>query len=168
MLDRLPSFINPIAFSERKVTLTGKLEISKLSRLKDSLLRDVGEVKVSLDFEKEGRLSIIQGKIVTEIILECQSCLGEICLPMERCFSLAIANSQAELDRLPDHYDPLLIDSDQMLLAELIEDEILLELPDYPRHDYDCLKNDHDRADKEKIQSENPFSVLAKLKNSGE
>ena len=56
----------------------------------------------------------------------------------------------------------------------IIEDEILLILPAFPKHPHACFvqKIDNNSVDPlvndEKSSAENPFSILAKLKNTGD
>ncbi|MDD1642740.1 MAG: metal-binding protein, partial [Methylococcaceae bacterium] len=59
-------------------------------------------------------------------------------------------------------------------LKNIIEDEILLILPAFPKHQHNCIvaKFDNTSIDPsvsdEQSFPENPFSILAKLKNTGD
>ncbi len=172
MLDRLPVLIDPVNFSERGKRLSGTIEISELTRLSDMLLDNSGVVEIDVSFDKEERLSTIQGEIKANLIVECQSCLKRLELPINWGFKLGLVKSLEQADRLASDCEPLILENEKILLNELVEDELLLALPDFPRHDYLCADrgevksavNDID----EQLTSNNPFSVLAKLKNTGD
>jgi uncharacterized protein len=61
-----------------------------------------------------------------------------------------------------------------MPLKNIVEDELLLILPAFPRHEYDCLaqKSNNNKVDllvkEQQSPPENPFSILAKFKNTGD
>ena len=172
MLDRLPVLIDPVNFAERGKRLSGAIEISELTRLSDMLLDNSGVVEIDVSFDKEGRLSTIQGEIKANLIVECQSCLKQFVLPISRNFKLGLVSSLEQADRLASDCEPLILENEKISLNELVEDELLLALPDFPRHDYQCVErgevepavSDID----EQLTTNNPFSVLAKLKNTGD
>ncbi len=172
MLDRLPISIRPVSFSERGKTLSGVFEISVLNRLSDMLQDTSGIVEIDVSFEKEGRVPTIQGNIKTNLKLECQVCLSQLELSIDRDFKLGFVTSLEQADRLTKDCEPFIMEDDNISLVELIEDEVLLALPDIPKHDYECVKrNDEDITivdDEQQLRSDNPFSILVKLKNTGD
>ena len=72
----------------------------------------------------------------TEIELICQRCLGPLRLPLRVAVSLALirAESEPEFARLPSQREPLLAAGADLAVADLVEDELLLALPQIPRH----------------------------------
>ena len=84
--------------------------------------------------------------------------------------SLGIAVSEEGAKRLPAQYDPVVTRGEQLSLAEVVEDEILLALPTIPRHDpaaCTALENVEKRredVDEDDKASSSPFAVLAQLK----
>lgn len=172
MLDRLPIVIDPLSFAERGKRLTGELGISELTRLSILLLDKTGVVDIDISFDKEGRLAVIYGEIKANLILECQSCLSQMTFPIVTSFKLGVVSSMDEADRLASDCEPLILENEKISLADLIEDEILLALPDFPRHDYKCAGEEKASKEvlieREQSNPNNPFSVLAKLKNTGD
>ncbi len=171
MLDRLPISIRPISFSDRGKRLSGVFEISTLTRLSDMLQDTAGIVEIDVSFEKKGRVPTIQGNIKTNLKLECQVCLSQLALSIDRNFKLGFVTSLEQADRLANDCEPFIMEAENISLVELIEDEILIALPDIPKHDYECVKREEEdlAIDNEQQQrSDNPFSVLAKLKNTGD
>jgi uncharacterized protein len=178
MLDRLPHLIDPIAFADKQRTLQGQIPLAKLSRLADKLLDSNGQVEISLSFSKEGRLSVVRGHIKTTLTLECRTCLGSLSLPLALDVNLAVVHSLEQAERLSGEYEPLMIKEEKIPLHEVVEDELLLALPDFPRHENECtpyvqtiaiIKSvETNKTTEQQSQSNNPFSVLAKLKNIGD
>jgi len=171
MLDRMPISIDPLSFAEREKQISGEFDISEFSRLPDSLLENSGIVEVMASFKKEGRLPVIQGKIKTNLILECQSCLEKLAWIIDRNFNLALVSSLEQADRLASDCEPFILKGEKISLIELVEDELVLALPDFPRHEHNCVERDETNQDTDKPEqsnSNNPFSVLAELINTGD
>lgn len=172
MLDRLPVYINPLSFSERRKRLSGRIEVSDLARLSEVLLNDSGVVEIDLSFDKEGRIPTLQGEIKATLVLQCQACLEQVEWTINKHFKLGLLVSLEQADSLPSDCEPLILESEKISLNDLVEDELLLALPDFPRHSQECINNEvlpemTETNDKQLI-SNNPFSVLAKLKNTGD
>ncbi len=172
MLDRLPVFIDPLSFSERGKRLSGAIKLSELNRLSSQLLDNSGEVEVDLSFDKEGKLSTIQGVINANLMLECQSCLKQVVFKIDRNFKLGLVTTLEQADRLVSDTEPFMLQDKKILLSELVEDELLLALPDFPKHEYDCVDRNglskNNEIENEQKELNNPFSVLEKLKNTGD
>ncbi len=172
MSDKLPDLIDPIALAERRAVLSGAIPVAALTRLSDLVAEPEGEVRVEVSFVKEGRLAFIAGRIDAELRLICQACLQAVAWQGDLAFKLAAVSSLEEADRLGLDCEPLLFNGERVSLTDLIEDEILLALPDYPKHDYDCLGQFGVAAATEQAgaaeKAVNPFSVLAHLKFTGD
>ncbi len=172
MLDRLPNFIDPLVFTDRQRQLTGKLTLKTFPRLCDILRDDNGYVKIDLSFSKSRRLATLWGTIQTTLKFECQSCLETIAIPLNVSVNLAFIDSLEQADKLAGEYEPFILKEKKISLNQLIEDELLLAIPDFPRHQQPCLNysnNEVNRVDDNAItQSNHPFSILAQLKNTGD
>jgi uncharacterized protein len=172
MLDRLPDFIDPLVFADKQRQLTGKLTLKKFSRLND-ILRDDNEcVKIDLSFSKSNQLATLLGTIQAALKLECQRCLETMDLTLKVSINLAFVESLEQADKLAGEYEPFILKEKKISLNQLIEDELLLALPDFPRHQQPCLNYSNIEIgsvdDDATTQSDNPFSILAQLKNTGD
>jgi uncharacterized protein len=173
MSDKLPDLIDPLLFAERRSILSGAIKISAFARLSDMVVETDGNVKIDVLFAKQGKRAVVSGSIKTTLQLECQSCLQALPWPLDISFKLGVVSSPQEAEQLEIDCEPLLCNSEKISLNDLIEDEILLVLPDYPKHGYDCIERSNSKdGDYDKIsqqtKTDNPFSVLAKLKKTGE
>lgn len=174
MLDRLPEYIDPLHLADKRGELKGQIPLSNLDRLADILFSDEGVVAVDLFFGREGRLAKIEGKIETVLQLECQNCLQAVEWPVSNEIKLGIVTSIDQANRLPEDYEPLLVEEGKIPLKNIVEDELLLVIPAFPKHQHNCLAPDvgNNKADSllndERSPKENPFSILANLKNIGD
>ncbi|MGZ8226977.1 MAG: YceD family protein [Methylococcaceae bacterium] len=174
MLDRLPEYIDPLQLADKQGALKGQMPLNSLDRLAEMLIDNTGYISVELFFSREGRLAIIEGKLETVLQLTCQNCLQALEWPVEASVKLGIVTSMDQANRLPEEYEPLLVDEEKILVKDFLEDELLLILPTFPKHPHHCLiqNGNNDRNDSAtKINQstpEHPFSILANLKNTGD
>lgn len=173
MSEKLPDLIDPLLLAERRAELSGEIKLASLERLSPLLINTEGVVNINVVFAKEGKRPIVSGNLKTSLTLTCQACLQALSWPIDINFKLGVVASLEEADGLEIDCEPLIFDGNKVSLNALMEDEILLALPDYPKHGEDCIKRigfetKDDRIKIEKAKAENPFSVLAKLKKTGE
>jgi uncharacterized protein len=84
---------------------------------------------------------------------------------------LGIVTTIEQADKLPEDFEPLLLEEESILLKDIVEDELLLILPAFPKHQHKCLVPDKSNNDNvnssvkdHKSSPENPFSILVNLK----
>lgn len=74
--------------------------------------------------------------LATSLPMVCQRCLGPVDLPLSATRSFRFVATEAEAQTQDDDVEEdLLVLSREFNLAELIEDELLLDLPPIPRHE---------------------------------
>jgi uncharacterized protein len=173
MSDKLPELIDPILLADRRSEFSGALKLAGLVRLSAILATSDGDIDVEVFFAKEGKRSVVVGSIKGMLALECQSCLQALQWALDLHFKLGVVSSLDEADRIGLDCEPLLFNGEKISLHSLLEDEILLALPDYPKHGYDCIKRSHSEnsdyvKENNPAKADNPFSVLAKLKKTGD
>ncbi|WP_020563272.1 YceD family protein [Methylosarcina fibrata] len=172
MLDRLPKYIDPLHLADKRSVLKGLIPLDCFERLASLLLDDTGSIAVDLNFRREGKLAVIEGRIESELHLVCQNCLQDLVWPVDNRIKLAVVGSIDEADRLPGDYEPLLLEEEKILLKDIVEDELLLILPQYPKHPHDCLGRSGNLGEtgsepqNSQPDRENPFSILTHLKLS--
>jgi len=171
MSRHVPDFINPVRAAEGGFSISGQLAFSRMKRLLEVVNNPDGVAELDLNFAVDGQgTPNVRGWMHTDVDLICQRCLEPMQVSVDVNICLGIVASEEEARRLPEQYDPLVARNEQLMIAEMVEDEILLALPSIPRHDAgECTV----REDGEKRQSgagdsvedsANPFAVLAKLK----
>lgn len=165
MVEHFPEYIDPLALVEKRCQFKGNLPLSKMTRLHDWLASDDGVVAVDLDFGREGRVAAITGRVAAKLQLQCQCCMGSIEWPVASPINLGVVRSLDEADRLPDHFEPLLLDGEVLALLDIVQDELLLAMPSIPQHEQcESVSQSATITAPEKPTKPNPFAVLAKLK----
>jgi uncharacterized protein len=173
MLTRLPEFVDPWRLADQGKSFSGQEKLRNLSRLRDLMTRPGGEVAYELRFGRdEGRWPRIKGWVRTTLNLECQRCLGELGVPVDAVLDLAVIEVAGEADALPESCEPVLAEDGRLRLLDIIEEELLLAMPQVPRHEAQyCAAAaqravaPQDGADTEQTEvPESPFAVLAGMK----
>lgn len=133
--EQLPLEINPFALADQGAKLKGELAIAGLKHLTETLDSTKGVVQVQFTFgrEKHGP-RYIKGLLSTTLRFVCQRC-GEPAsydINVKLCLSPVISDSQAA--KLPKEYEALVTQGEPVLLADIIEEELLLSMPMFPKH----------------------------------
>jgi len=169
MNQTLPVHLNFTQKAKIGFEIQGKWPIKQLKRLAGSLMSDQGELTVELKFDRAGPVPFIDGHIMTELQLKCQRCMQPVPYPVDIRFKLGLVQNEAQMEKLPDDFEPYLVESDNNHLPDMLEDELLLALPLVAMHEFDCSdylqKQALDQQDEVEAseEKENPFSVLKDL-----
>ncbi len=163
----LPKRVDPRKLAEREVQLHGSVDLKSMPELLSLLVDDEGEVSVELSFAlDEQKLRTVKGQATARVRQQCQRCLDPVEVELEAEFSLAVVLNEEQAKNLPRYYDPLLVEED-VVLAELVEEELILSLPAVAYHqdcDVQLSYGEGEAEPSEQDEKPNPFSVLASLK----
>jgi len=169
---RLPHQIDPFRLAESGTELSGPIPLKQMQRLLPLLADDSGEVDVVLNFDiDELGVPFVKGHVKAKLNIACQRCLEPFDYPVEQDIILAWVRNDFEAERLPLRYEPYLVEEDPLMLKDVVEDELLLAIPNVPMHEEkDCpasewLAAQHQDAHSQQDEDESPFSILAKLKD---
>lgn len=161
--------IEPREFARRGEVRGGSIPIAKLPRVAEMALDQdavfTWQARGEVGSEGEG-LSGRRGWFLSltvsgALALRCERCLESIRVPVEiEARFLMVPSDQPlpdeELEE--DRFDAISV-GEELNLAELIEDEMLLSLPVSPRHASCALPGPAENSDRK-----SPFAVLAQLK----
>lgn len=170
MSGRLPKYVSPLRLAQTRERLRGEIPLSEMPRLEAATGGQPGTVSVDLSFGRdEDGLYGIAGQVSADVELTCQRCLGALHHRLAAEVALGIITAEEQAVNLPEHYEPLLVKDERVVLAELVEDELLLGLPSFPRHDDAACAAVPAKPEPEKGEKRpNPFAVLARLKKRDE
>lgn len=128
---RLPDVIDAERMVAARRGFEGVLPLASMTRLRDSLVDTEGEVRVSIEFDRDAlRVPYAELRIDTELPLECQRSLKRFLFPVQLVQRLGLIRDEADEAGLPEGYEALLLPEDGMLrTAELVEDELILAVP---------------------------------------
>lgn len=166
---RLPVEIDPFRLAERGAELAGSLPLGQMQRLGTVLFRTDGRVNIRLQFGIDDlNIPYVRGQIDTVLYLTCQRCLGELEYPVSQSLALAWVRADRDAERLPLQFEPYIVAQTPVRLSDVIEDELLLSLPQIPMHaESQCeatavIESLHEQH--AEPEQDNPFAELEKLK----
>ena len=84
-------------------------------------------------YDEQGAVTV-DLKVEAELPLVCQRSMRPFSLRVRRVSMLSVVESVAAQDGLPEHYEPVLTDHGRVALVEMVEDELLLAVPQVPRN----------------------------------
>ncbi len=173
---RPSEFIDPWSAADRGVRVEGCVPVSELQRVAGILSDEHGEVRFNLRFYRDSRRRVcVEGHVSANLRMSCQRCLQPVEIAIDSNIALALIEVLDEAELLPDSYDPLMVSEQGVRPLDLAEDEILLALPQVPKHgsgeqcEGEIWLNKQASApsaddDAAETGTDNPFSALAQLK----
>lgn len=127
--------IDNLKFCRDRSVLSGSVRAEEFTRLAllDCAFEEVGfELRGVMDKDGRGRLHLA---IFGNLGLTCQRCLGLLSWRLDANAQYVLASNPQDLDIAgEDEWDAIAIDR-QMSVEDLIEDQIILEMPMIPRHE---------------------------------
>lgn len=181
MSKALPERIQPLRLAERGASLSGSVTAGQMPRLSEMLAQGGARADFALRFDRDDAgASRVRGRIDAKLVVICQRCLGPMEIDIEREVHLGLVSSDAEAAALDASYDPLVIGEEPISLAGLLEDELILAMPNFSRHPrgecemppgadaVEAAAEDGSgqvTGDAGEPGEDNPFSVLESLKS---
>ncbi|EDN67673.1 conserved hypothetical protein [Beggiatoa sp. PS] len=170
MLKELPTFIDPKHLALISSHLTGGVALEQMSRLHDLLCEVTGKVYIDWLFGLDDKQRpIIKGEMKAQVSALCQRCLQPMLIPINTKTALVIFFSEPRQDeQLLPNYESIILTKTPVSLITLVEDEVILALPQIAKHDK-CPSNEYQLPDMDSLETKpskkNPFHVLSKLKS---
>jgi len=170
----LKDCVDPWKAADKALAISDSIPLKSLERLGSALSGTEGGIVVDLQFDRdEEKQAFLSGSVKGTLQLECQRCLQDMQLPVNSHFSIAfvkgaIRNDGAD-EQLSERYDIFEVEDERVCLKDVIEDELLLLLPQVPMHMDPPCEIETEFGDKmheaEAEEKENPFAILATLKS---
>lgn len=158
--------IDPLAWVDKGWHWRGKVPLARLSRLARMIVNPESVAEVDLTFAREGQVAAITGKVCANLEVVCQRCLEPLRMDVCSTVNLGVVSSIDEGNRLPEPYEPLLLQQTRIPFGDIVEDELILATPPIPRHAHCELAGQRSsEVTAEVSKRPNPFAGLAKLKD---
>lgn len=168
---QLPKQVDAVKLVNVNQRLNAKINTENLSRLNSAVVHCSEFVECEIEFHQdESKHRLMTGSINSQVSMICQRCLEEVTFPIQSKFQIGLVFNDEQAAQLPRAYEPVELDAEGRLnLWEVMEDEALLALPILPAHaEGECELKTLPEPSAEITDSsgkqENPFAVLAKLK----
>jgi uncharacterized protein len=169
----LPHTVEVRTLAARAVSLAGDVDPGKLKRLSAAIVAAKGAIAVSANFDRdeEGRY-VVAMQVSADVQVTCQRCLGTLEQTIASSTSLAVVWTDEQAAQLPPRYEPLIAEA-EIELWEVVEDELLLALPNFSYHSnpncgvetgVQAQGGDGEVFARANPEKDNPFNVLKALK----
>ena len=165
-----PLLRDVFALATNAATLSGDLPIADLTRMRPELTQTTGALHYTVSGQlNEKKHPLLHVQITGELNMVCQRCLEEVTQTIDIDNTLHLVANEADLDSEEDEINAILagdespekiVGSTSFDLLNLLEDEVILSLPQAVTHDI-CEKTLPTTAG----EKPSPFAVLAKLKS---
>ncbi|MGM0983934.1 MAG: YceD family protein [Pseudomonadota bacterium] len=171
LTSRLPGRVEPYKLVARAEHLEGLVALTEMARLAEEVGAQSGDAQVWMDFaiDPQGRREI-RGHLEAELQLPCRRCLEPMAQQVESDFRLGMVTSDALAAELPSTHEPVLVENEQLNLLAVVEDELILSLPQVVYHsEAECKVsrdqlNSGEEADESASTPASPFDVLRQIK----
>ena len=123
------------SLADRGVTLSGELDIGKLTRLRGLLHSGFGSVRATLHFRQraDGWFQV-ELEVAADVELKCQRCLEPLRQELNESVNVVVAASDSLPATVPAGFEPFELEDGRLLPAQLIEDELIVAIPLVPKH----------------------------------
>lgn len=154
--------IDPYKLAAQQRTLEGTVAVADMQRAAKLLVAEQGFLDYKVAVTQEDRRCIITGSIDGALTLNCQRCLQPFAHTVHCKFAVSPVRDEEAAKQLPDDYEAVLLHDGKVNILELLEDELILALPQVAMHDpSECSAAlEHDQVQEEN----NPFQILQKLR----
>lgn len=162
----LPVTFRPLKLARQQGKLKGFMPLQQLPALMADCVDDSGKLEADLQLDMQGRWPVMTGVVDATVKLVCQRCLENVEVPLHSSISLGFSQSEEALAELPKTLEPWLLEEEEIPLADVLEQELILALPIVAYH-AECQPAEYQQA-QEPVEIEpekpNPFKVLEQLK----
>ncbi len=169
MAKSLPDSIDIVTAIRKSWLLSGAVLLSDFDRLPAHLVKlDDQEVKYEMAFEPSADImGLAHITIESKIELICQRSLEHFDFKVKVNKTIGFINRVEDEDKLLGGVAPSWVDGDTVNPKSLLEDELLLVIPEFPvkpgatiKSEYLADEEEHETAE----ETHNPFAVLKDLK----
>lgn len=160
-------FLDVEELASARAVLAGRLESGSMPRLLEVVAAAPGSIAYRIEFARDasGRPGMT-GRVEATLPLVCQRCLDGLDLRLDARFeSLVLGNDRGEAD---GRDDVVVCPNGRLVLESVVEDELLLALPDAPVHAHGSCEAPRVRDPDGRLpspRSTNPFSALHALRS---
>lgn len=160
----LPKQVDHRKLAEQRAELEGTIPVVEFKRLGEGLASTSGEIHVRLKFRQgKKHRTLVLGECAGEVEVICQACLEPMTLEIHATIRTLLVPSLDELMALGQGEDGMVCETELISLVELVEDELIVDLPMVARHEGAPCVPVESTAEPEK-DTYKPFAGLAQLK----
>ena len=141
MSREFPDLLNPWKAADGRRTFEGTMPLRRMRRLHELLAPQESSgvawkdpwFRADFGHDSQGNVTV-ELWVEAELPLICQRSLRAYLEPVKRHSLLAVVESVEAQELLPEDYEPVMVEQGHMALLEVVEDELLLAVPQVPRN----------------------------------
>ena len=135
MVKVLPQRFNPDLLARDGTLFELVMPQSQMKRLAAILLSTEHDIQCTARFSRRKDNIVVGGRIRTVFALTCQRCVEPMTVDIDEPFELVFVENEEKAEALSDKLDPVILDEHGHIhVVDLFEDEVILHVPDVPRH----------------------------------
>lgn len=135
MSREFPDRVDPWKAADGQRSFHGTMPLNRMTRLSPLLESTDGVARFSASFayDRQNQLTV-DIEVEAGLTLMCQRSLAPYTEQIKRRSTLAVIEELSEQDTLPENYEAVLVEDGRLALLRLVEDELLLGMPQVPRN----------------------------------
>jgi uncharacterized protein len=148
------------------------IPLSELPRVSHEISAQDGEARGQVNFSRQLGHAVADLQVDAQPEVVCQRCMQPMRWPVKLKSRVALVSDYDAADRVPDGMDVFLVEADSVSVRDLVDEEIMLALPNVPRHgeDSECAGRklqlpgqDVEPDEPGDAQVQKPFAQLGEL-----
>ena len=148
------------------------IPLAELPRVSHELTSKDGEAKGHVRFSRQQGQAVADLEVSAQPEVVCQRCMQPMRWPVTVKSRVALVSDYDSADRVPREMEVFLVEADSVSVRDLVDEEVMLALPNVPRHaeDSECARREvqlpgqpDELEDAPDLQVQKPFAQLGEL-----
>ncbi len=110
------------------------IPLAELPRVSHELTTSDGEANGRVRFSRQLGHAVADLEVKAGPAVVCQRCMQPMRWPVDVNSRIALVVDYEAADRVPEGFDVYLVEADSVSVRELVDEEVMLALPNVPRH----------------------------------
>lgn len=172
-LSPLPEYVDARKIFSAEGSVSGEIALSRLARVTSCVVTERACITADIRFwvDDFGRKRIA-GQVQAQIQVQCQRCLEPLEINVSDTINLVLVADETAAKALEEEFDHWINEDHKIVLAELIDEQLVLALPIVNFHQTGPCSESSAYSAGPEVGSEakrvNPFAVLASLRTNTE
>lgn len=156
--------VKPYELGARSAWLQGRIPLVNFARLSALIAQGDDAVQVSLQFALDDqRRCVVDGDASVGVRLRCLGCVQDVPHALRVAVRLLIVRSDEESAALIGITDSFVLEAEALALSALLEDDLILGLPEIVCGDMTACPNRPALTFGEQVEATSPFGALGAL-----
>ena len=148
------------------------IPLAELPRVSHELSARDGEARGHVRFSRQQGQAVADLEVSAQPEVVCQRCMQPMRWPVRVKSRVALVSDYDAADRVPEGMEVFLVEADSVSVRDLVDEEIMLALPNVPRHEEGSECSDRELTlpgqdvepdDPADAQVQKPFAQLGEL-----